>query len=106
MNNAGRAKKMLTANNNLAKARKTNGETVLQVLARNPSAFVSETRPCEFFIYFSWLEIAVSNKLYYCDVKYVYWFTVSNKLIIFEYGQLFVYISCSCKLYTFVLFIM
>ena len=43
---------MLTANNNLAKARKTNGETVLQVLARNPSAFVSETRPCEFFIYF------------------------------------------------------
>ena len=43
---------MLTANNNLAKARKTNGETVLQVLARNPSAFVSETRPCELFIYF------------------------------------------------------
>ena len=36
---------MLTANNNLANA----GETVLRVLARNPSAFVSETRPCEFF---------------------------------------------------------
>ena len=43
---------MLTTNNNLAKAGETNGETVLRVLARNRSAFVSETRPCEFFFFF------------------------------------------------------
>ena len=43
---------MLNANNNLAKLRNKNKETVLHVLARKPSAFVSETRPCELFIYF------------------------------------------------------
>lgn len=42
---------MLEAKNNLAKARKENGETVLHVLARKPSAFVSETRPCELFFF-------------------------------------------------------
>ena len=43
--------KMLKANNNLAKPRKENEETVLHVLARKPSAFVSETRLCELFFY-------------------------------------------------------
>ncbi|KAL0014004.1 hypothetical protein SO802_001073 [Lithocarpus litseifolius] len=37
----GIAKEMLTANNDLAKATTTDGETVLRVLARNPSAFVN-----------------------------------------------------------------
>ncbi|KAL0014002.1 hypothetical protein SO802_001071 [Lithocarpus litseifolius] len=49
----GIAKEMLTANNNLAKAATTDGETVLRVLARNPSAFVSETRP--------WLKLKQEN---------------------------------------------
>ena len=46
---------MLKVNRNLANARKKNGETVLHVLARNPSAFVSETRPCELCFGFGFL---------------------------------------------------
>ena len=40
---------MLEANPNLATAKK-DGETALHVLARNPSAFVSETQPCELLL--------------------------------------------------------
>ena len=44
---------MLEDNSNLAAAGNSDGETALHVLARNPSAFVSEIRPCEFlFFYF------------------------------------------------------
>jgi len=40
---------MLEVNPNLATARNKDGETVLQLLARNPSAFVGETQSCELF---------------------------------------------------------
>ena len=62
-NNAGVALEMLKAKPTLAKHNK-DGETALYVLARNPSTFVSETRPCEllllllfffFFIYLSFI---------------------------------------------------
>ena len=43
---------MLEDNSNLAAARNSDGETALHVLAREPSAFVSEIRPCEFFFFF------------------------------------------------------
>ena len=43
---------MLEDNSNLAAARNSDGETALHVLACDPSAFVSEIRPCEFFFFF------------------------------------------------------
>ena len=43
---------MLEDNSNLAAARNSDGETALHVLARDPSVFVSEIRPCEFFFFF------------------------------------------------------
>ena len=48
-NNAGVALEMLKAKPTLAKHNK-DGETALYVLARNPSTFVSETRPCELLL--------------------------------------------------------
>ena len=44
---------MLEDNSNLAAARNSDGETALHVLACDPSAFVSEIRPCEFFFFLS-----------------------------------------------------
>ncbi|XP_030954299.1 uncharacterized protein LOC115976899 isoform X2 [Quercus lobata] len=49
----GIAMKILKDNSDLAKPRKENEETVLHVLARKPSAFVSETRP--------WLKLKQEN---------------------------------------------
>ncbi|KAK7821292.1 hypothetical protein CFP56_037850 [Quercus suber] len=43
----GVALQMLEDNSNLAAAGNSDGETALHVLARDPSAFVSEIRPCE-----------------------------------------------------------
>ena len=48
-NNAGVALEMLEVNPNLATAGNKDGKTVLQLLARNPSAFVGETQSCELF---------------------------------------------------------
>ncbi|KAK7855048.1 ankyrin repeat domain-containing protein 17 [Quercus suber] len=45
----GVALEMLEVNPNIATATNKDGETVLQLLARNPSAFVGETQPCELF---------------------------------------------------------
>ena len=42
---------MLKANPNLVSARNEVGETTLHVLARKPSAFVSETQPCELLLF-------------------------------------------------------
>ena len=41
---------MLEDNPNLATARNKDEETVLQLLACNPSAFVGETQPCELLL--------------------------------------------------------
>ena len=51
---------MLNANPYFATARNTDSDTALHLLARNPSAFVSESRPREFcfgfgFGFFSFL---------------------------------------------------
>ncbi|KAK7833842.1 ankyrin repeat domain-containing protein 17 [Quercus suber] len=48
----GVALEMLEDNPNLATARNKDGETVLQLLACNPSAFVGETQPCELLLLF------------------------------------------------------
>ena len=49
---------MLKANPNFATATNADGDSALHVLARNPSAFVSQTRPREFcfgFLFFHFL---------------------------------------------------
>ena len=54
---------MLEDNSNLATAGNSNGETALHVLAHDSSAFVSEIRPCEFFILF-YFKIFLSCELF------------------------------------------
>ena len=62
---------MLEDNSNLVAAGNSNGETALHVLARDPSAFVSEIRPCEVFYFFYFLGLCfILFKIFFYHVSF------------------------------------
>ena len=54
----------------------TEGKTALHLLARNPSAFASESRPCEFFF----LGVILTKILRSCIYSLIIWYNIQRHM--------------------------